>query len=127
MIWLQEDSKTKGNNDKVERKFVRFAKGKGNNKNATHLYISKSLFNEAEEKGYRYVRLGVADIDGKKVLGFNFNKNYGGMELKNKNGVWRKVFNVNGFIRAYKEQGVELPLNTQLDLVKEGHNYIHYL
>ena len=125
MIWLQEEIKAKA--EREERKFVRFAKGKGNNKNATHLYISKSLFNEADEKGYKYVRLGVAEIGGKKVLGFNFNKTYGGMELKNKNGGWRKVFNVNAFLKAYQAHGIELPLNTQLDVVKEGHNYIHYL
>lgn len=127
MIWLQEDSKSKASADKLDRKFVRFAKGKGNNKKATHLYISKSLLNEAEEKGYNFVRLGVDEIDGKKILGFNFNKNYGGMELKNKNGGWRKAFNINGFLKAYEEEGFELPLNIQLDLVKDGQNYIHYL
>ena len=127
MIWLQEDNKNRARADKTERKFVRFAKGKGNNKKATHLYISKSLFHEAEEEGFNYIRLGVDKIDGKKVLGFNFNKSYGGMELKNKNGGWRKAFNVNGFLKAYQSEGFELPLNIQLELIKEGQNYIHYL
>lgn len=125
MKWLQEEEKPKRVSS--EQRFVRFTKGKGNNKDTVQLYLSKSLFEEAEQKGFQYIRLGVSEKDGKKMLGFNLNKGYGGIELKNKNGGWRKIFNVKGFLKAYENEGIELPLNTRLELTKEGQNYIHYL
>lgn len=85
------------------------------------------MFTEAEEKGFKFVRLGVAEKDGKKVLGFNFNKSYGGIELKNKNGGWRKIFNINRFLKAYQEEGIELPIGDRLTLEKDGQNYVYYL
>lgn len=127
MKWLQEEARKGDYKGMPDRKFVRFTKGKGANKNATHMYVSKSLFVEAEEKGFKYVRLGTDVIEGNKVLGFNFSKNYGGLELKNKNNGWKKVFNINGFLKGYEDAGIELPFDEKLDLIKEGQNYIYYI